>query len=218
MYAFADGGLAAAQDRAASPPDADLAPAERAMIEALYRRHAAALRRFIRARIRSEIEAEDVLHDVFLRICRRGDPGSLQSPAAVLFKTAFRLTLNAIRRRRNSPIDQSCEIDGLELADGAKTPEEELIVRREFDRFLGDLAGLPTQCRKVLTLRAVEGLSYDEMSRRLGLSVSTLEKHVVRGRRILRQERDSDRRAAVSPFIARLSPAAAPGLAPSPAR
>ncbi len=211
MYGLANDGVADATEREAPRPDADLAPAERVMIEALYRRHAGALRRFIRARIRSETEAEDVLHDVFLRICRRGDPASLQSPAAVLFKTAFRLTLNAIRRRRNSPVDQSCEIDSLELAAEAKTPEEDLIVRREFDRFIGDFAGLPTQCRKVLTLRAVEGLSYDEMSSRLGLSVSTLEKHVVRGRRILRQGRDA------RPAIVPLSPAGAPGLALSPA-
>jgi DNA-directed RNA polymerase specialized sigma24 family protein len=37
-----------------------------------------------------------------------------------------------------------------------------------------------------LTLRIVDELSYKEMSDRLGLSVSTLEKHFIRGRRLCR--------------------------------
>jgi RNA polymerase sigma-70 factor (ECF subfamily) len=172
-------------DRSIPPARVDRTPSDRKKIDGLYRSHAGALRRFIRARIRSEADAEDVLHEVFVRICRLGELDSLRSPAAVLFKTAFRLTLNAIRRRRNCPLDASCELGT--IADGALSPEDELIMRREFAAIMRTFAALPPQCRKVLALRTMDGLSYEEMSGQLGLSVSTLEKHVVKGRRILRQ-------------------------------
>ncbi len=173
-------------------PDADLSAAGRRSIEALYRQHGAALRRFVRTRLRSDSDAEDVLQDVFVRICRRGDTQTLQSPAAVLYKTAFRLALNVIRRRRNSPIDGGCEIDALDLPSPGRSPEEDLLVRRECEALLRAIGALPPQCQRVLTLRTIEGLSYDEMAAQLGLSVSTLEKHVVKGRRILRQHHRPD--------------------------
>jgi RNA polymerase sigma-70 factor (ECF subfamily) len=140
-------------------PQCDPSNADRQAIDRLYRRYGAGLRRFIAARLRSKAEAEDVLQGVFVRICRRGDPDSLQKPSAVLFKTAFRLALKAIRRRRNSPIETGCDVSALELSDGANSPEADLILRGEFDACLAALARLPPQCQRVLTLRAVEGLS-----------------------------------------------------------
>lgn len=167
-----------------------LAASERGVIEALYREHASPLRRFIRARVRSESDAEDVLQEVFVRLCRRGDTASMDSPTAVLFVTAFRLALNVLRRRRNSPIDPRVDAARMEVDGGERSPEGTLIAREEIEALAGAFAGLPGQCRKVLGLRALEGLSYDDMAERLGLSVSTLEKHVVKGRRLLRAHRD----------------------------
>jgi len=193
--------LAASDSESPSaPPSAapqTVAEADRRQIDELYRRHGASLRRYIRARVRSETEAEDVLQDVFLRICRRGDPGSLQSPAAVLFKTGFRLSLNVVRRRRNSPIDGSCELEALELPNADRSPEEALILAQTMESLARKFGQLPAQCRRVLALRTLEGLSYEEMSARLGIAVSTLEKHVVKGRRILRQHQAAADAAAV---------------------
>jgi len=166
-----------------------LSHGHRRMIEGFYRAHEAGLRRFVRSHLRSETEAEDVLHDVFERICRVDDPESFKSPSAVLFKTAFRLTLNAIRRRRKSPIEGHCDLASLSLADEGKSPEEQLIIKTELERFMRILQALPPRCRNVVTLRTTEGLSYKEMSDRLGLSVSTLEKHIVKGRRAFRADR-----------------------------
>jgi RNA polymerase sigma-70 factor (ECF subfamily) len=177
--------LSAAGERHA----AGVRTSDRSAIEALYRAHAGPLRRFIRAKIRSETDAEDVLQEVFLRICRRGETASLQSPAAVLFTTGFRLALNVLRRRRNSPIDERAELERLEIGGPEHSPETSLIGREQMAAADRALEALPPQCRKVLMLRALEELSYDEMSRRLGLSISTLEKHVVKGRRLLREGR-----------------------------
>jgi DNA-directed RNA polymerase specialized sigma24 family protein len=56
---------------------------------------------------------------------------------------------------------------------------------------------LPLRCREALTLRVVDELSYKEMSERLGLSVSTLEKHYIRGRRLCRDMLREQRGVAV---------------------
>jgi RNA polymerase sigma-70 factor (ECF subfamily) len=43
--------------------------------------------------------------------------------------------------------------------------------------------GLPPKCRDVFVLRMIEGLSQFEIAERLGISVSTVEKHLARGLR-----------------------------------
>jgi len=40
---------------------------------------------------------------------------------------------------------------------------------------------LPAQCRKVYLLRKVHGLSHKEISDRLEISISAVEKHILRG-------------------------------------
>jgi len=48
--------------------------------------------------------------------------------------------------------------------------------------------GLPPKCRDVFVLRMIDGLSQREIAERLGIAVSTVEKHLARGLQQCRQE------------------------------
>jgi RNA polymerase sigma-70 factor (ECF subfamily) len=154
-----------------------------AAIQELYKRDRRILQTLVRRIVRSPTAAEDVVHDAFLRVWRAMELGLVRMPRAVLFKTAYHLALNHVR----SPRNQSAEpLPAAELPQEAPTAEEQMIMdedhqacRQAFDR-------LPLRCRETLTLRIVDELSYKEMSDKLGLSVSTLEKHFIRGRRLCR--------------------------------
>jgi RNA polymerase sigma-70 factor (ECF subfamily) len=47
--------------------------------------------------------------------------------------------------------------------------------------FAEAISALPPQCRRVFLLRKVQGLSQKDVAQRLGLSVSTVEKHLATG-------------------------------------
>jgi RNA polymerase sigma-70 factor (ECF subfamily) len=154
-----------------------------ATLRDLYKRDLRMLQTLVRRVVRSSTDAEDVVHDAFLRVWRAMDQGFIRSPRAVLFKTAYNLALNHVRSPRNQSAEPPA---GTEQTDDVPTAEEQMILdedhqacRQAFDR-------LPLRCRETLTLRIVDELSYKEMSDRLGLSVSTLEKHFMRGRRLCR--------------------------------
>jgi RNA polymerase sigma-70 factor (ECF subfamily) len=55
----------------------------------------------------------------------------------------------------------------------------------------GCLAGLPEKYRIILTLRDMEGHSYEELSRLLGLSAGTVDSRLFRARRMLRERVES---------------------------
>ena len=67
--------------------------------------------------------------------------------------------------------------------DSAPSPEELLIDAEESRRIFAALQGLPTNQRLAVVLKKFDGLSYDEISRILGCSVSAVESLLVRAKR-----------------------------------
>jgi RNA polymerase sigma-70 factor (ECF subfamily) len=72
-------------------------------------------------------------------------------------------------------------LDYLEVGSEDPSPERQVIDRDELSRLAEMIARLPGKIRDVFTLRRVHGLSQREVAAKLGLSESTVEKHMARG-------------------------------------
>lgn len=176
MRGSCDGALSASAQRRAS---------ERLLAE-LYRDNIERLRSYLKGILKCEADADDVAQEAFLRLHRCGDLCAYRNPRAVLFKTAYRLALNCLRGRRSNPLDRAAPmLEEVAVAPEAVATVEEALIAREQETAYGRaLESLPPRCRQVIELRTVQELSYKEMSDTLGLSVSTLEKHIVKGKRV----------------------------------
>ncbi|MBX3483409.1 sigma-70 family RNA polymerase sigma factor [Phenylobacterium sp.] len=151
----------------------------------LYRSEFTNLRIYLTRILKAEADAEDVAQEAFLRLHRQGSLDDYAHPRAVLFKTSYRLALNRLRSRRNGVIDRAAPIlDEAQPESPTPTAEEAIIAREQETAYVRALASLPPRCRQVIELRTVQELSYKQMSDSLGISVSTLEKHLVRGKRV----------------------------------
>jgi RNA polymerase sigma factor (sigma-70 family) len=160
-------------------------PTERRDFGALYRSTIAPLRRYLTRLLGNTSEAQDIAHDAYLRVYPSVDDPSVQQPEAVLYTTARRLAINRLKRRSISPI--STETGGLDTA-ASTTPgvAQQVMARQELRLLEEAIAQLPEGCRNVLLLRKVELLSHREISERLGIAISTVEKQHVRALRLLR--------------------------------
>jgi RNA polymerase sigma factor (sigma-70 family) len=156
------------------------------LLAQLYRTEIDRLRSYLARILKSEADAEDVAQEAFLRLHRRGELADYDQPRAVLFKTAYRLALNKVRSRRSSAVDRASPLlDDLALPPApALSAEAEIVAREQEHAYARALDALPARCRQVIELRTVQELSYKQMSDSLGISVSTLEKHLVRGKRV----------------------------------
>jgi RNA polymerase sigma-70 factor (ECF subfamily) len=76
------------------------------------------------------------------------------------------------------------DLDSLGVADELPGADRTLEARDDLRLLARLIADLPPQCRRVFTLRKVYGLSHEEIAVRLGLSISTVEKHVIKGLRL----------------------------------
>jgi RNA polymerase sigma factor (sigma-70 family) len=181
-----EGGAAAGRTEAPASPERAADKQRRRSVEAIYRAEAPAMRAFVMRFVRSAGDAEDIVQDAFARGWPALAAGTIDSPHAFLFRTARNLALNHIRnsRFRNSDITRASIDDAFRRP--VVTAEEQFIASEEEAGCQRLLAELPARCRQAFELRVVEELSYKEMSEHMNLSVSTIEKHIGKGKQICR--------------------------------
>lgn len=126
-------------------------------------------------------EAEDVLHDCFLRLFDHlAARESHQNLRGWLFRVAHNLAIDLFREGRRMHQPQGDGVDPLELAvDSARNPEEDLIQNEAIRRVRRALGGLTPQQRSAVLLRAEE-LRYREIAAVLGVSTKRVSELIQR--------------------------------------
>jgi RNA polymerase sigma-70 factor, ECF subfamily len=147
--------------------------------EDLYAALAPALRGYLQRLARDPARADDLLQDTFLQIHRARhtyDPAYPVRPwAYAVARHAF--LMDCRYRSRRADLSRQEELSH-ELSASASDQEEALVARDEVAKALGQLT--PGTRRSVL-LHHVHGLSFDEISRRLGVNGPALRARASRG-------------------------------------
>ena len=147
--------------------------------------YAANYRAYARKLIGDEAEAEDLVQEAYAKVLSVPDWRRLEAPERFVMTIIRNLAFERFRRAKVVGIRQIGVLEMDSLPD--PTPDAYAITsaRQELDLVLAALDRLPEQCRKVLTLRKMYGLSPGQIAVRLNLSISTVEKHLAKGLRLL---------------------------------
>lgn len=130
-------------------------------------------------------EAEDASQEIFLRAFRQTVKFSGQARYSTwLFRLAANYTLNHARasRRRKRLSESLLE----ETVSTVSAPDSAAIVSERRDAVAELLQQIPPKHRQVLVLREMEGLSYAELAKVLGVPIGTVTSRLIRGRKKLR--------------------------------
>ncbi len=160
-------------------PDADTA------FERLYERHVRDVYRYAIAMLGEAADAEDVTQTTFLNAYRAFQSGTRpEKPQSWLMTIAHNVCRQRFRQAQRRPHEVAYD-DGIGERDGPPEPTgpsaEDL--RRA-------LSQLPPNQRAAIVMRELEGGSYAEIAKVLGISVSALETLLFRARRALREQLD----------------------------
>ena len=148
------------------------------------------LARLLSRFIRDAAEVEDVTQEAFIKAYRalptfRGD--------SAFYTWLYRIGINtaknylvAMGRRTPTATDIDAEEaegfqDGEQLRD-LNTPENELISRQVADNVNQTLADLPEELRTAITLREIEGLSYEDIANIMNCPIGTVRSRIFRAR------------------------------------
>ena len=148
-----------------------------------------ALMRMLRNHWRQSDELEDFRQDIYVRIYNHAlQQGLPENTAAFLFATAKNLIIDHVRRSRVVTMESMAEVDGLALASANElTPERITSAREEINLLQAAVDDLPPRCREVVKLRKIEGCSQRVIAEHLGITESTVEKHLKHGLFVLAQ-------------------------------
>lgn len=140
--------------------------------------HDADLRRFLARRVGWQVMS-DLVQEVYLRL-RAYAPEQVNNHRAYVLRVAHAVVVDHHRstaRHRHQPLDTCAQ--HLQAAPTCE-PLDTIDRRERLARVQAAIASLPPVCSKVFQLSRVEGLTYPAIAQRLGISVSTVEKHVLR--------------------------------------
>jgi RNA polymerase sigma-70 factor (ECF subfamily) len=134
-------------------------------------------------------ECQDVAQDTFLRAYRalgnfRGD--------AQFYTWLHRIAVNTaknhlVANNRRPPTDDIDVDDATQFESGMRlrdndTPERELMRQQLEQTVMRAVEGLPEELRQAITLREVDGLSYEEIAQRMDCPIGTVRSRIFRAR------------------------------------
>src|SRR6201991_2916748 len=139
--------------------------------------------------------AEDITQDVFMSALRR----MRKTDAPIVFKPwvyeiAKNACIDAFRRSRRAEEVSYDADEGLapadhsRLASPAPGPEAAVSAKHDLETLCGAFGGLSEAHHKILVLRELEGLTYDEIGVRMGMTRPAVESTLFRARRRLTEE------------------------------
>jgi RNA polymerase sigma-70 factor, ECF subfamily len=159
-----------------------VAGSDQAAIGALYDRLAASMLRMAFRMLRSQREAEDLVHDVFVEACanaHRYDAGR----SSVRSWLMLRLRSRALDRLRSERRHKRLVFDECQFA-----VANDSAALRDGHRLQGLIAGLPIELREVIELAYFAGCSSSEVARELAIPVGTVKSRMSRALTILREQ------------------------------
>jgi len=144
-------------------------------------RHRAALHRYLIKFTSGAEDIEDLVQETYVRLYALADYRAVESPKALLFRIAHNLAVERARSKKTQATDSMADLEQLGVFSTEVPADEQLDSGRRFETFCTAVDRLPPLCRRVFVLRKVFKLTHAEISEVLGVSHSTIEKHVAKG-------------------------------------
>jgi RNA polymerase sigma factor (sigma-70 family) len=156
-----------------------MADQKRSLVEKLFAEHRTALQGFFQRRIRTRSDAPDLAQEVYLRMLRVSDTDAIRNPELYLYTVANNLVKEhaVLDHRHASSVDiddttVQQQLGELPAFDGELDSAQRILRLRVV------LAQLSPKCRAAVVLHYRDGLHYQEVAERLGVSVHMVKKYL----------------------------------------
>lgn len=156
------------------------------------------LLRFLQGSVKDREMAADLAQESYARVLavqRSGE--AIAEPRALLYRTARNLVIDQHRRDavrgQHAPLDDDSAFEQAAqtlAAPAACEPEVAAMSSQTVDALLAAIGELPLRCREAFILYKFDGLPQADIARRMGISVTMVERHIQRGMQACRDCHD----------------------------
>ncbi len=169
---------------------------EKHAFELLVSKYQRKLQRLLSRFIRDSTEVEDVTQEAFIKAYRalpsfRGDSAFYTWLYRIGINTAKNYLVAMGRRAPTTTDIDSEEAEGFEDGDQLRdlnTPENEMMSRQVGETVNQTLEQLPEELRTAITLREIEGLSYEDIANIMNCQIGTVRSRIFRAREAIAEK------------------------------
>jgi RNA polymerase sigma-70 factor (ECF subfamily) len=169
---------------------------EKHAFELLVSKYQRKLQRLLSRFIRDSTEVEDVTQEAFIKAYRalpsfRGDSAFYTWLYRIGINTAKNYLVAMGRRAPTTTDIDSEEAEGFEDGDHLRdlnTPENEMMSRQVGETVNQTLEQLPEELRTAITLREIEGLSYEDIANIMNCPIGTVRSRIFRAREAIAEK------------------------------
>ncbi len=135
--------------------------------------------------LRSVEEAEDTLQDAMVKLWdKRQQLSEYRSVEALAVTITKNLCLDRLKSKKHK---NQLDVQEMELDSGFVTPQRRAELNQSMEIIDLVFQSLPEQQRLLITLRDVEGFSYEEISEQTGLEINNIRVGLSRARKKARE-------------------------------
>jgi len=175
---------------------ARIAEGDESAFEILVNRHQTSVLNLIYRFIGDRTRAKDLAQEVFLRVWQSAKSYEPKAKFTTwIYRITANLCLNELKSSRRKKWLQFLRFgDNLEntveetLVDDRPSPEDLLLAKERSRQITNALQSLPENQRMALILKRYDDLSYQEIAKVIGCSVSAVESLLVRAKRSLQEK------------------------------
>lgn len=157
----------------------------------IYELYSHKLYSFVFKIIKNESDADDIVQEVFVKIWEsRGKLDDYKSLNSYILTIAYNNSIDLIRKRINS--NKYLEhLKKSSVIQSTASSIDELEFNELNNQVEKLIAQLPERQKQVYHLHREEGLTYPEIAEQLSISKNTVENHMVKALRYIRQNMDN---------------------------
>lgn len=154
----------------------------------LFERERASLLKYLAGLLRNRADAEDALQETYVRLLQTSNLAreSYARARSYAFRIATNLAYDSFRKRRDLGVVAT--LVGAEQGSTDDAGPQILAMEQSLEALKRALLTLETRCRRVFLLRVAEGLGYETIAAKLGISKRTAEREMKRAVDICQRE------------------------------
>lgn len=160
--------------------DGGLHDDDRRILNDLARHYGPSLRRFFQRRAGPGADVDDLVQETFVRLANRANLEITEPVEGYIFQVAKSVLIDKARRSAVRTAANEIEQNVFERGDEGLSPERVFLEREALELAVKALFELPERTRVVFILHRFEHLQYREIAKRLGVSISTVEKDIMK--------------------------------------
>jgi RNA polymerase sigma factor (sigma-70 family) len=131
--------------------------------------------------VRSVEEAEDILQDAMVKLWNNRENWSeYRNIEAYAITVTKNICLDKLKSKK---VKGDFDVQQMQLDSGVNTPYQKLELSDSANAMKTVFLGLPEQQRLLITLRDVEGYSYDEIAEQTGMDINNIRVGISRARK-----------------------------------